>query len=416
MVATVTMIQRIINGGCLAAALSGAAASASDITAVRFGEHDSYTRIVVETSRPLDFEAFTLAEPHGRLVLSLPGARWAASDLPGGRGLGHGLVGRFNFDESGQAPRLIFSLDEPALVKESFSLDPNGGGYRLVVDVEPVSEVRFTEASGFPDSSRTMTELLAEHARLDYTPPSCERVRVVIDPGHGGRDPGAVARHGGGDEADVNLAAARELRDLLVATGRYEVVMTRDGDAFVELEERIRIAQEADADLFFSIHADSAGGSDAPRGAAVYTLADRAVDRARDRAIRQGDWFLADRARPQAVNNLLLDMSIREKRNQSLVFAETLLSEVSDVAPLFHGAPRQRGLYVLLDSQVPAVLFEMGFLSNRHDATNLNDAGYRRRLMQAAAASIETYFERCGGGAQQPRIVARRSAGASASR
>ncbi|WP_158272087.1 N-acetylmuramoyl-L-alanine amidase [Marinicauda salina] len=413
----VTMIRRIIQGGLAvaAAALTGAA-SASDITAVRFGEHDEYTRIVVETSRPLEFETFTLAEPEGRLVMSLPGARWAASDLPGGRGIGHGLVGRFDFDESGQAPRLIFALDRPALVRESFSLDPNGGGYRLVVDIEPVSEDRFAQASGFPESSRTMTELLATHARIDYTPPSCERVRVVIDPGHGGRDPGALAQHGGGDEADVNLAAARELRDLLVATGRYEVVMTRDNDEFVELEERIRIAQEADADLFFSIHADSAGASHTPRGAAVYTLADRAVDRARDRAIREGDWFLADRARPQAVNNLLLDMSLREKRNQSLVFAETLLGEVSDVAPLFHGSPRQRGLYVLLDSQVPAVLFEMGFLTNRHDARNLNDAGYRRRLMQAAASSIETYFERCGGGEQRSRIVAQRSAGASPSR
>ena len=136
----------------------------------------------------------------------------------------------------------------------------------------------------------------------------------------------------------------------------------------------------------------------------------------RTRARRDGDWLIGDAQRPEYVNNLLLNLAIREKRNQSLVFSEMLLQNAGAVTRLFRDKPFERGLYVLLDSQIPAVLFEMGFLTNPDDSRRLNDPAERHRLMQAVAASIDRYFERCdtvGAGSRQgdqSRIIAARSA------
>lgn len=402
-----TMIRLSVSALLIAAAVlaTAGAARAVDIVDIRFGERPGGARIVIETSQPVAFDAFTLADYGDRLVVSLPQAGWSIEALPHQAGVGHGLVGPFRFDPSAQASRMVFFLEAPAVIENSFSLPPNGGGHRLVIDLARTDRAAFVAASGFPQT-RDMTRLVADVAGAPATPPRCEQVRVVIDPGHGGSDPGALGRFGGAHESAVNLAAALQLRDILEETGRYEVVMTRERDVFLSLEERVEIAQRVEADLFISLHADASASSSAVRGAAVYTLSDDAVGRARQRAIRDGDWFLSDTTRPQPVNNLLLEMSLREKRNQSHVFADTLLTHAADAGPLLHGEPRQRGFFVLLDSQVPAVLFEMGFLTNREDARMLNDPAGRGRLMRRAALAIDQYFESCGGGAARHTLTA----------
>ncbi len=400
----------------VAALVSGAPALADQITAVRFGVHDDYTRVVIESDRPMDFRAFTLSDPAARVVIALPGARWSVAGLENGHGHGHGLVGSFRFDPSGQTPRLILELNETAVVREEFTLAPGEGGHRMVIDLAASGEASFTQASGFPEQHQTMTQLVHHAAQVSYVPPSCEAIRVVIDPGHGGRDPGAPGRFGGAPEKTVALNAGLALRDALLATGRYEVIMTRDTDVFLELNERIQIAQGAEADLFISLHADASPSGSSARGAAVYTLSDHGLSRARSRAITEGDWFLSSDTRPQEVNNLLLDMSLQEKRNQSLMFADMLLNSASSVGPLFRSAPLERGFYVLLDSQVPAILFEMGFLTNETDSRNLNDPAFLRRLMGATADSIDSYFQRCGGGEPRRTVVASGGAADPASR
>ena len=393
---------------CLVAACAASAAWAGDITAVRFGEHEAYTRIVVETERPVSFRAFTLAEPAARLVVQFDAAGWDVDALPAGAGRGVGPVGAFRFDENARAPRLVFTLSEPSLVRESFSLDPASGGYRTVIDIEPVSEASFVRTAGFPAQTRTLEDILLDEVGAA---PRCEAVRVVIDPGHGGRDPGAVARFGGGHEKDVNLAAGLILRDLLNATGRYEVIMTRDTDVFVELEERVRIAREARADLFISLHADSAGDNTGPGGATVYSMNHRAVTRARDRAIREGDWVDANRS-PE-VTRILVEMALANKEGESEIFAEALRSEVGRAARLWRDQPMQANFAVLTEASTPAVLFEMGFLTNREDARRLNDPREQRRLMQAAMAAIENRFGRCADGEPGPRYIARAGSQAS---
>ena len=384
-----------------AAACAASAALAADITAVRFGQHADFTRIVVETDRPSDFDAFILAEPGARLVVQFDAAGWDVDALPSGAGRGVGPVGAFRFDENARAPRLIFTLNEPSLVREKFALDPASGGYRTVIDIEPVSEAAFVRTAGFPQPVRTLEDILMDEVGAA---PRCEAVRVVIDPGHGGRDPGALARFGGGHEKDVNLAAGLILRDLLNATGRYEVIMTRDTDVFVELEDRVRIAREARADLFISLHADSAGDNTGPGGATVYSMNHRAVNRARTRALREGDWVDANRS-PE-VTRILVEMALANKEGESEIFAAALRSEVGRNTRLWRNQPMQANFAVLTEASTPAVLFEMGFLTNREDARRLNDPSKQRALMQSAMAAIESRFGRCADGEPAPRYIA----------
>ena len=377
-----------------AALLAPQAAQAQDITAIRFGEHATHTRVVIETRTPARVRAHTLSEPGARLVLSFESASWAVDGLPDAAGLGAGLVGAFRFDDAASHPRLVFSLSGPANIRQQMSLDPAGGGYRTVIDLEPVSQAAFASVSGFPQAAATITELVAREAGVGFTPESCERIRVVIDPGHGGRDPGALARFGGMHESGVVLAAGLALRDILNESGRYEVIMTRDTDVFVDLYDRVRIAREARADLFISIHADSAGDNSGPQGATVYSMNARAESRARDRAITDGNWV--DISRPEEVSRILVEMSIANKRSQSELFAEALRTEVGRTAALWRSTPMEANFAVLTDAETPAVLFEMGFLTNREDSRRMNDPAGRRRLMQAAAAAIDTHFAGCG--------------------
>ncbi|KAA5804668.1 N-acetylmuramoyl-L-alanine amidase [Alkalicaulis satelles] len=378
----------------LTAALAGlAGAQASDITAVRFGEHEGHTRIVIETRTPVQSRAHTLSEPAPRLVVSFEDASWSVDGLDGGAGFGAGLVGVFRFDAAASHPRLVFTLTGPASIRQQMSLDPAGGGYRTVIDVEPVSAAAFASVSGFPQAPATLTELVVRDAGIDFTPAGCERIRVVIDPGHGGRDPGALARFGGMHEAGIALAAGLQLRDILNETGRYEVIMTRDRDVYVSLEDRVRIARQARADLFISLHADSAGGNAGPSGATIYSMNARAENRARSRAINEGNWV--DVNRTEEVSRILVEMAISNKRSQSELFAEALRTEVGRTANLWRSTPMEANYAVLTDAEIPAVLFEMGFMTNREDSRRLNDVRERRRLMQAAAAAIDSHFSGC---------------------
>jgi N-acetylmuramoyl-L-alanine amidase len=215
---------------------------------------------------------------------------------------------------------------------------------------------------------------------------------IVIDAGHGGRDPGARASDGTYEKL-VTLAAARALKARLERSGRYKVVLTRDKDVFIPLEQRVKIARRAGADLFISLHAD-AGSDESLRGASVYTLSENGSARiarrvmARDKVLGEVNLPGSDRA----VNQILLDLTQRATRNQSATFAQLLLNEVDDVAPLLRGSHRDAGFVVLLAPDVPAVLLEMGFLTNPDDERLLTDPAARRRIAAAVADSIDGYF------------------------
>jgi N-acetylmuramoyl-L-alanine amidase len=380
------LISLLVGG--LAVSATADARDASEIRQVRFGGGESETRIVVELSADMEFRAFTVSDPSMRLVVDLPRAAWSVAGLETGEGLGYGLVGDFRFfDRSADASRMVFELDGPAVVTGQFGIPANADNphHRIVIDLRRV-ETRIAEAeSGFPEASG-LSQLIAERVEALYVPPPRERRVIVLDAGHGGHDPGSLGA-AGAEEADVNLAAARELRRQLEATGRYVVYMTRDSDTYPSWEERVGVMAEQRADLFLSIHADSSPRAQT-RGAAVYTLNDRAESRARVRA-RQD----ANHTNRVDVNNILVELELREKRNQSTAFAEVMLEHLAEAGPLLQNPHREANLFVLLDARVPAVLLEMGFMTNSADLANMRSATARARQMSAVLRAIDAYFD-----------------------
>ena len=215
---------------------------------------------------------------------------------------------------------------------------------------------------------------------------------IVIDPGHGGRDPGAVGSKGT-HEKKITWASAKELQNQLLSTGRYTVIMTRSNDVYVDHEERIRIARAGGADLFISIHADSAGNKTA-RGASVYTLADRAKNRSK-RIVNSQNWIMdVDlTAQSDPVGDILVDLAQRSTATQSEKFADMLFNELGGTTHLIGNSHRRAGYFVLLAPDVPAVLLEMGFLSNKEDETLLNSSAHRKKVLNSVTRSINKYFD-----------------------
>lgn len=213
---------------------------------------------------------------------------------------------------------------------------------------------------------------------------------IVIDPGHGGTDPGTIGTKGT-YEKTITTKAAKELAERLRKSGRYTVILTRTSDSYVDHDNRIRIARLKQADLFISIHADSAGKS--AKGATVYTLADRAKGRQK-RIVNNQNWILdVDlSAQSDPVGDILVDLAQRKTESQSDAFAEILLNELSGRVDLIGNSHRRAGYYVLLAPDVPAVLLELGFLSNPIDEKRLKTKAYRDKITAGVERAIDTYM------------------------
>jgi len=214
---------------------------------------------------------------------------------------------------------------------------------------------------------------------------------IVIDPGHGGRDPGAIGQKGT-LEKTITTLAANELAARLRKSGQYTVVITRTTDSYVEHDDRLRKARTSQADLFISIHADSVGNKNT-RGASVYTLADRAKGRSK-RIVNNQNWILDVDLSEQSdpVGDILVDLAQRKTESQSDAFAEILLEELKGQTELVGNSHRRAGYYVLLAPDVPAVLLELGFLSNANDEKLLKTKKHRTKILAAVERAIDTYM------------------------
>jgi N-acetylmuramoyl-L-alanine amidase len=402
--------------GALAATFWGmagasAAPQAAGLVKVRFGGDAVSTRIVIELSRSTD--AKLVASGDGDVVLDLARIK-ADGDVDGP---GRGLVKAWSVDARPGAARLRLALTAPADIERRFMLAPGEGVevYRYVIDLKSraATAPRPAPATALP----AKVQQTSVPAKIQAPPPakvaqpfslvsraeastlpasklSPLRIRhvVVIDAGHGGHDPGAMS--GATREKDLNLAAALLLKAKLEGTGRYRVVMTRDSDVFVPLENRVQIARRANADLFISLHAD-AGASGETRGASVYTLSDQGSQRVVRGVTGDSDWFkqVSAPGAGEAVRDILRDMTQRATRNRSAQFADMLVTRLTGRTELLTRAHRDAGYMVLLAPDVPAVLLEMGFVTNAADARFLSDADKRSRLTGAIAQAIDDYFD-----------------------
>ena len=365
----------------------------ADIQNIRFGLNGTVTRVVLDLSDKIEPGIFLLADPY-RVVIDLPRTDWKANndDTAGGvvEGYRHGLF-------SPGIYRIVLDLKSPAVIKSSFNLEPRGSyGHRLVLDMEPVSRSAFLTAE---QSSKNDRPVVASAAVPDVSSPrtvrSGKRI-IVIDPGHGGPDPGNLGAIGVHEKVIV-LEIARAIRDELNRTGRYDVRLTRDQDIFHPVRERFRIARRNQADLFISVHADSIKDPDVS-GASVYNLSENASDNeaARLAARENKSDVIAGVNLDEAddeVSSILIELAQRETMNFSAQFAGILVQELGRNVPMLQRSHRFANLGVLKAPDVPSVLLEAGYLTNKTNARFLNSSDGRKRLAQAVRRATDRYFE-----------------------
>ncbi len=390
------------------ALLSGA--GAGEIQAIRFGETSaSETRVVLDVSGDIQTDGLPVERGQALTLAFDRSTSVAAAVL---RGSGRGLVAGYAFQASPAALELTFK--KPSKIKSLFVIPPSAANprHRLVIDLEKGSAApAAVAAAAKPDTPKydTLTEVIeasvpppaaspAPTLKPTVTPAtpvaSISKPVIVIDPGHGGSDPGAAGQ-GGTKEAHINLAAALALSEILEKSGRYTVVLTRGTDIRLAHDERSRLARDARADLFISLHAD-AHTDDKVRGASVYTLSQEGSERSAREALAQGNYHVFDvdigQTDPQ-VGGILYNLAQRKTENESDRFAEGLLNRLKGATPLLNNSHRRGNFKVLLAPDVPAVLLELAFISNAKDEANLKSDVWRKRTMTAVAGAIDAYFD-----------------------
>lgn len=342
-------------------------------------EAPGYTRVVFDTSGPVQFDLFTLDNPR-RVVIDLKNAAARPGFDPSMRNAGGERVTAVRAAPRGSEYRVVLDLARQVR-PESFTLAPVPPyGHRLVVDLY---------GDGANRSAPTVP--LADERR---------DVVVAIDPGHGGEDPGAL----GPDriqEKKVVLDISRRLARRVDAMPGFRAVLVRDGDYYVALRDRIRFAREQRADLFVSIHAD-AFKSSSVSGASVYTLSDRGATSETARWLAEkenrsdliggvGDVTLGDK--DDVLASVLLDLSMDANRSASFEAGAKVLGQLGTVAKLHKRRVEQAGFVVLKAPDVPSILVETGYISNPTEARRLDTADYQERLAAALARGIRGYME-----------------------
>lgn len=362
-------------------------------------------RIVVTFDAPVrDASAFLLAAPQ-RIALDIKGA------APGAKALAGGAVTAIRQGAQGDGARIVFDLARPAIVTEgAFARD----GRTLTLQLRTVDDAGFARAAAErrlsflpplsffqPAKRHGYSVAMAIPARLPVTAlphvyGDADRPLVVIDAGHGGHDPGAISPSGELREKDLTLKTALAIKDALLASGRVRVALTREDDRFLVLQERYGIARRLKADLFISVHCDSAGSEDAS-GATIYTLSEVASDKEAARlAARENKADVisgVDLGTQNAdISSILIDLTQRETMNTSASFARLLGREAQPLMPIKANYHRMASLMVLKAPDMPSVLFETGYISNANDAAFLaSDAG-REKVAESVRKAVEIHF------------------------
>jgi N-acetylmuramoyl-L-alanine amidase len=369
------------------------------VMSARIGEHDDRTRLVIELSDPVNLRAFALANPD-RVVIDMPDVSWRLGAPPRPSGFGAIKSYRYGQFRAGNA-RMVIDLNQPVSVSDSLVIPPTAGfGYRVVIDLFPTTRPKFDANAGWPADLRkreTDAERLASMIAAQQTPPAraAGKKIIVLDPGHGGIDSGTVGVNGL-MEKDLALAEGLILARVLRGRG-YSVFMTRENDTFVPHRQRVSVGRTHKADLFISLHADSHPDPNTT-GLSIYTLSDGRSDReAAAMARRENQSDIIAGVDLSGSNNpvapILIDLAQRDTVNKSSRFATTAIKQLSGVTDILARRPhRSASLAVLTAPDVPAVLMELGFLSNSHDARQMNTAEWRARVAEGIADAVDAQF------------------------
>jgi N-acetylmuramoyl-L-alanine amidase len=379
---------------------SAGAASQPVVMDVRVGEHADRTRFVVELSDPVKLRVFTLATPD-RVVIDLPEVLWRAGgpDHPSGKGVVKSY--RYGLFRPGNS-RFVIDLNTPVVPAEPLLLPPaEGHGYRVVLDLVPTAQTRFQAAAGWPADLRARENAAEKLAgAVGSENPAHERHVIVIDAGHGGIDSGTTGVNGS-MEKDLVLDEALRLQKLLVKRG-YAVYLTRDSDVYIPLGERVEIARTHRADLFISLHADSNPDSGVS-GASVYTLSEAGTDKeaaALARKENQSDVIAGVDLTGQdgPVASILIGLAQRDTINRSAHFAQNVVTQLGRATDVLQREPHRSAAFVVLKApDVPAVLIELGYLSNAQDCTQMSEPGWREEVAVAISNAVDRQFRAASG-------------------
>jgi N-acetylmuramoyl-L-alanine amidase len=362
------------------------------------------TRFVLDLDKAIQFRAFALADPY-RVVVDIPQATFK---LAAGAGTsGRGLIKAFRYGlVMPGGSRIVFDLSGPARIANSYVLEAaNGQPPRLVLELEQMDHATFVQSLA-PESRPQLRPAIADAADTPaaaraaappkpQAPPDLRPV-IVIDPGHGGIDNGTQASNE--TEKNLVLGFGLALRDRIEKSGKYRVVMTRTDDTFIPLAERVRIARNQSAALFVSIHADALPRREGDaQGATIYTLSDRASDleaerlaEAENKADAIGGVNLTEE--PTDVADILIDLAQRETRTFSNRFARLLMGEMKNTVRMHKHPLKSAGFRVLKAPDVPSVLIELGYVSNKGDLEHLVSESWRSRTIGSMAQAIDAFF------------------------
>jgi N-acetylmuramoyl-L-alanine amidase len=373
------------------------------------------TRFVLDLDKTVSFRAFALADPD-RVVVDVPQINF---QLPAGTGTaGRGLIKAFRYGlVMPGGSRIVFDLTGPAKIVNSYVLEAaNGQPSRLVLEFAETDRASFAQSLTTESRPELRPAIADAEAKSDAGPgpkpadskpsdskPSDSkpeaadsRPLIVIDPGHGGPDNGTQAN--GQNEKSLVLAFGLALRDRIEKAGKYRVIMTRTDDTFIPLNDRVKIARSQSAALFVSIHADFLPHREGDvQGATIYTVSDRASDaeaerlaEAENKADAIGGVNLTEE--PTDVADILIDLAQRETRTFSNRFARLLAGEMKNATRMYKHPLKSAGFRVLKAPDVPSVLVELGYVSNKSDLEHLVSENWRSKTVGSMAQAIDAFF------------------------
>lgn len=359
-------------------------AEESIVTGYLLGEQKGKGRFALDLTGKADYKVFLLNNPH-RLVVDIKDTIWAvdpALDYKAASASPLVMAIRYGIQESGH---LRIVLDMMQAVRATHTMVTTSGdnaapSYRLEVDIEE-----------YP-APTSVAEIRPKQRAPVIVPV------IVIDPGHGGDDPGTIGRVDGTYEKNITLNYAIMLKRALEKEGQYKVVLTRNGDYFIPLGERVNIARKAKGDLFISLHANSHPKT-TMAGLSVYTVSDTASDKeaevlaaTENREMTLGGLHVFDENKEMAP--VLINLMQRQTRNVSAEFAEGAVMELGKEVQMLRNTHRFAGFKVLKGVDVPAVLFELGYLSNPEEEKLLASTPHQHKIIQAMVRAVNTHFDR----------------------
>lgn len=365
------------------------------------------TRFVVGLERKVDYQVFAISHPN-RVVIEIPDINIQLPSIDEDKPVGLVRTVRAGLAAPGKT-RIVIGVTQPVVVESSDVEKDKDGHHRLAIIIRPAAalagrgDAKGSTAQSGPNSPNLQPPLPRPAVNPAQRAAKAFKPVIVLDPGHGGYDSGAVKF--GTVEKNVVLAFSLVLRDHLEKTGRYKVLMTRSDDTFVPLDDRTKYAERNRANLFIAIHADYSDNGSRARGATIYTLRDRvaknlersAKGSAAENVLSPEEIDTVKKVSDDvgAVRNILTDLAERDlemTHERTGMFAKTVIENMGESTPMRNEPDQQAAFRVLKTAQFPSVLIELAYVTNKLDATNLQSDEWREKVAQSIVSAIENYF------------------------